>query len=204
MIAGVKWKFALLPCCFLAASCVHSALGEPAAPPKYVDEAPLPKGWPTPGPYDAVVEKKLPAYRAAFTTRAGQNGAFWTLFRHIQRHNIPMTAPVEMAMEPADDLLRQASMAFLYQDTDVGTTGPDGETVEVRDVPAAQALTYAWQGPDNRENLRNAKEALDAELQRRGIKAGGFRLLGYNGPSTPRAKKTWELQALLPEPGKAR
>ena len=30
-------------------------------------------------------------------------------------------------------------------------------------------------------------------------KAGpkGFRLLGYNGPGTPRSKRTWELQALL-------
>ena len=36
----------------------------PAAAPAYVSEAPLPKGWPQPGPYNQVSEKNYPAYRA--------------------------------------------------------------------------------------------------------------------------------------------
>ena len=36
--------------------------------PSYQSEAPLPKGWPAPGPYDKVSEKNYPKYRAAVTT----------------------------------------------------------------------------------------------------------------------------------------
>lgn len=167
-------------------------------PPAYVSEAPLPEGWPQPGPYDQVTEKTYPAYRAAFTTGSGRSGSFWTLFLHIKRKDIPMTAPVEMAMADEDRELRRANMAFLYQNTGVGQTGPDGGAVEVKDVPAGKVLNYAWQGPDSKANIDQARAALDAELARRGVTDARFRLLGYNGPGTPRTKATWELQAVLP------
>ncbi len=86
---------------------------------------------------------------------------------------------------------------FPYQNESVGKTGPDGETLEVRDVPAAKVLSYTWQGADSKANLATAKESLDAALTARKLTPKSYRLLGYNGPSTPRAKKTWELQALL-------
>lgn len=162
----------------------------------YVDEASLPQGWPEPGPYNRVTAKNYPAYRAAFTTGKGETGAFWTLFGHIKGQGIPMTAPVEMAMESADGGMAKASMAFLYQNQDVGKTGPDGANVEVRDVPAAKVLSYAWQGEDSRANIAAAKAALDAALAKQHKTARHYRLLGYNGPGTPRAKRTWELQAL--------
>lgn len=170
---------------------------DPAAPPAYVSEAPLPKGWPEPGPYNEVTEKSLPAYRAAFTSQPGEGRAFWKLFRHIKKNEIPMTAPVEMPMGPAGDGLSQATMAFLYRTEDVGKTGPAGETIEVRDVPAAKVLSYTWQGRDSEENIGKARAAIDATLARRKLAATSYRLLGYNGPSTPRAKATWELQAIL-------
>jgi hypothetical protein len=175
---------------------------EPAGEPEYVAEAPLPEGWPTPGPYREVVEKSLPAYRAAFTGQQGENLAFWRLFIHIQQNKIPMTAPVEMAVTPEGDAVRRDNMAFLYQNTGVGQTGESGGKIEVRDVAPAKALVYAWQGPDSDENLAAARAALEAALAERKIAAEGtpFRLLGYNGPSTPRAKKTWELIAVLPSP----
>lgn len=163
---------------------------------RYVSESPLPEGWPEPGPYDQVTLKKYPAYRAAFTTDDRPNGGFMTLFRHIKRHDIPMTAPVEMKLDaeqkesPAMD-----QMAFLYQNQSVGKTGPDGAEVEVRDVPAAEALSYAWQG--SRAQVARAREALDAELAKSGRKAKGYRLLGYNSPFVPRARQTHELQAVL-------
>lgn len=164
----------------------------------YVDEAPLPQGWPQPGPYDQVTEKKYPAYRAAFTNGKGQTGAFWTLFSHIKKNDIPMTAPVEMAVEADDDgSVTRNSMAFLYQNGRVGAPGRDGASVEVRDVPAATVFSYTWQGTDSKENIIRAKSALEADLAVRKREATGFRLLGYNGPGTPRAKATWELQALL-------
>lgn len=187
-----------LPLCALLAACGTHAEEKNAAP-AYVDEAPLPKGWPQPGPYDQVSAKTIPAYRAAFTTRKGETGAFWTLFGHIKKNDIPMTAPVEMAMDSAGENLEMSSMAFLYQSPDVGTAGPDGDKVEVRDVPAAKVLSYTWQGDDSQANLAKAKQALEAALAERKLSAKHYRLLGYNGPGTPRLKRTWELQALLKE-----
>jgi hypothetical protein len=189
-------KLHLLPLCALPAACGTYA-AEKNVPPAYVDEAPLPKGWPKPGPYDRASAKTIPAYRAAFTTGKGEAGAFWTLFGHIKKNDIPMTAPVEMAMDSSGDNLEMSSMGFLYQNSKVGAAGPDGEKVEVRDVPAAKVLSYTWQGDDSKTNITKAKGALEAALQERKLTAKHYRLLGYNGPGTPRSKRTWELQALL-------
>lgn len=194
LLDRVKKKF--FPLFALMAACnLHGedkTAGKPVA--SYVDEAPLPQGWPKPGPYDQVSEKKYPAYRAAFTNGKGETSAFWTLFSHIKKHDIPMTAPVEMGIDGEN---KQTSMAFLYQNGKVGTAGPDGTKVEVRDVPATTTLSYTWQGNDSKENISKAKAELEAELKQREEEAKGFRLLGYNGPGTPRAERTWELQALL-------
>ena len=172
---------------------------EKAAPkPAYVAEAPLPKGWPKPGPYNQVSEKKYPAYRAAVTTGKGSSFTFWRLFRHIKKNNIPMTSPVEMGMKNEEGKsLSMQSMAFLYQGQDVGKAGADGNKIEVKDVPAAKALSYAWQGDDSKATIKKAKEALMAELKKRKLEYSSMRLLGYNGPGVPKEKKTWELQAML-------
>lgn len=170
-----------------------STMADKLDSPSYVSEAPLPKGWPAPGPYDEVSLKKYPSYRAAFTRQKGESFAFWKLFSHIKKNDIPMTAPVEMAVSPDASY----SMAFLYQNNQVGEPGPVDGTVEVRDVPAAAALSYTWQGTDSDTNITKARQALDASLAAEKRQAKSFRLLGYNGPGTPRAKRTWELQALL-------
>jgi hypothetical protein len=172
-------------------------VGEAKAP-EYRAESPLPKGWPEPGPFDQVVRKKYPAYRAAFTTEASPNGGFWKLFKHIERQGIPMTAPVEMTLDAAEEKkAKMEKMAFLYQSPDVGATGPDGAQVEVRDVPAREALSFAWQGGRDNAATARARKALDEELARLNLKASGYRLLGYNSPFVPRSRQTYELQALL-------
>jgi hypothetical protein len=191
----VKKKF--FPLFALVAACNLQADDKALSTPKYVNEAPLPEQWPAPGPYNEVVKKSYPAYRAAFTNGKGETSSFWTLFTHIKKNDIPMTAPVEMAMEKDDGKLNQAGMAFLYQNGKVGTKGPDGTKVEVRDVPQAQALSYAWQGDDSKENIAKARSALEENIEQQKIESTGFRLLGYNGPGTPRSKRTWELQALI-------
>ncbi len=168
------------------------------AAPAYQAEAPLPKGWPTPGPYNVVSEKKFPAYRAAFTDGSWQNFAFMRLFKHIQREEIPMTSPVEMEMEVGGEALKMKSMAFMYQNTKVGKTGKNGEKIEVRDVPEMTTLSYTWQGGNSARNRVVAKKALDAELQKRGVKSTEYRILGYNGPGVPGNKKTWEMLIVLP------
>ena len=191
----MKKKF--FPLFALVAACNLHADEKALTGPKYVDEAPLPEKWPAPGPYNKVEKKSYPTYRAAFTNGKGETSSFWTLFLHIKKNDIPMTAPVEMSMTEDDGQLDQAGMAFLYQNGKVGTKGPDGTKVEVRDVPAAQALSYAWQGTDSKENIAKARTALEETLESQNVETTGFRLLGYNGPGTPRDKRTWELQALL-------
>ena len=106
-----------------------------------------------------------------------------------------MTAPVEMAI---DGDMNKASMAFLYQNTEVGQAGKSGEHIQIKDIPAQKVLSYTWMGKDNDENMKKAKTALEAALQEKKLKAESFRLLGYNGPGTPKKKRTYELQALLP------
>lgn len=181
----------------LFSACATHADDKVVAAPAYVSEAPLPVGWPQPGPYDQVSTKTLPAYRAAFTTRSGQAMAFWTLFSHIKKNDIPMTSPVEMSMTEKGDQLEMAQMAFLYQNEKVGKAGADGSQVEVRDVPSQKVLSYTWQGDKTRDNVTKAKEAIDKELEAKKLVIERYRLLGYNGPGTPRKKSTWELQALL-------
>lgn len=168
-----------------------------AGPPSYTSEAPLPKGWPAPGPYNQVAEKNYPKYRAAVTKGSGAF-SFWTLFGHIKKKDIPMTAPVEMKVADKGNTLEKVNMAFLYQDTGVGTTGSDGKKIEVKDIETSKVLSYTWMGDDSKAKMKEAKAALDAALLKKGVKAESFRMLGYNGPGTPRKKRTYELQAILP------
>jgi hypothetical protein len=203
----MKASSSLLCCLLLLAACAAPAMAEPAskrdgmhhqpAAPAYRAESPLPEGWPQPGPFNQVVRKKYPAYRAAFTAESSPNGGFMRLFKHIKRNNIPMTAPVVMKLggsEAASGGMEE--MEFLYQNKSVGKTGVGEGQVEVRDVPALDTLSYAWQGP--RSGADKARAAIDAELARKNLKAAGYRLLGYNSPFVPRGRQTHELQALLP------
>lgn len=165
--------------------------------PSYIEEAPLPKGWPKPGPYNQVTEKSFPAYRAAYTPMSGESFAFWRLFNHIKRNEIPMTSPVEMAVSADDKKLRMESMGFLYQNTNVGKEGLDGKKVEVKNVPKMKVLSYTWQGSKSQQNLKKAKSALDAALIKKEHKTDDFRVLGYNGPGVSNRKKTWEMIAII-------
>lgn len=185
----------LLAFLFLSSATLHAE--EAFDAPKYVSEAPLPKGWPEPGPYDKVSEKTYPKYRAAYT-KGGGSFSFWRLFGHIKKKDIPMTAPVEMAIETKDDDLKKTTMGFLYQNTEVGATGADGGKIDVKDIGKSKVLSYTWMGSDSDAEIAKAKVALDDVLEEKKLKAESFRLLGYNGPGTPKKKRTYELQAVLP------
>jgi len=199
----MKTPLCLVPCLLagllpaMAAPPSKGGMKKPASSaPAYKQESPLPEGWPEPGPFNQVVRKHYPAYRAAVTPGSSPNRGFRRLFKHISRNRIPMTAPVEMKLadSAAGDM---EEMAFLYQSPEVGKPGADGELVEVRDIPALDVLSYAWQGARNKASTATARAALDAELAKRKLKATGYRLLGYNSPFVPRSKQTHELQALL-------
>lgn len=166
--------------------------------PVYISESELPKGWPAPGPFNRVTPKSYPPYRAAFTPGKSPNFGFMRLFKHIKRNQIPMTAPVEMQMtENQKSGMEMEQMGFLYQSPEVGKIGADGESVSVRDVPAMKVLSYTWQGPRGDAEVAKAKAAIEATLAEKKLKSTGYRLFGYNGPSVPRAKQTYELQAIL-------
>lgn len=170
----------------------------PASEPIYLSESALPKGWPAPGPFNQVTRKEYPAYRAAFTPSSSPNGGFWTLFKHIKRNGIPMTSPVEMTLkDESGGGMKMERMGFLYQSPEVGKSGADGEAVSVRDVPALCVLGYTWQGPRGEVEVAKARAAIDEVLAEKKLKAAGYRLFGYNSPSVPRTKQTYELQAIL-------
>ncbi|MGL4399731.1 MAG: heme-binding protein [Luteolibacter sp.] len=190
--------FAILPSCADPASSPAEKAKTPAPKPVYVSESALPEGWPAPGPFNQVTKKTYPAYRAAFTSSSSPNGGFWTLFKHIKRSGIPMTSPVEMTLKNTADVgMEIEQMGFLYQSPKVGKTGADGETVEVRDVPALSVLGYTWQGPRSDAEVAKARAEIDAALAEKKLKATSYRLFGYNGPSVSKMKQTHELQAVL-------
>ena len=151
-------------------------------------EAPMPVGFPGPGPVGKVVTKSYPAYRAA---RAAGGRAFWTLFNHIKENEIAMTAPVEMTM---DDGMQMRDMAFLYEKTTQGAAGKASD-VAVLDLESRKVLSIGIRGRRNASDLERARKALQQRLDESGAKAAGpWRVLGYNSPMVPQEQQFWELQ----------
>jgi hypothetical protein len=162
------------------------------SPFKPIMEAPLPRGYPEPGPVGKVVRKEYPAYRAARTT--GGSMAFWTLFSHIKRNGIEMTAPVEMGMEERSDGLSVVDMAFLYESTDLGEAGRHG-AVEVVDLKSLTVLSIGLRGPLTSDTMPKAKEAIERSMVEQGLaQDGSYRLLGYNSPMIRADDRFFELQ----------
>lgn len=170
----------------LISGCIHRSGGE-----WMFKSADLPEGWPGITPVGKVEMKQYPTYRAATVTDAdiqgeGMNPMFMTLFRHIDRNTIAMTAPVDMGYtQPEGGEPRMVSMAFLYASTSIGKTGTDGK-VRVEDLPPAAYLTTGTRGmyTDARfaSGLERLNEWLDANPE--WAAAGEPRFLGYNGPLT--------------------
>jgi hypothetical protein len=154
-------------------------------------EAALPAGFPDPGPVGEVIIKEYPKYRAA---RAEGGNSFWTLFNHIKKNKIAMTAPVETTVTEQDGRLKTSDMAFLYATPALGRAGRDGN-VEVLDLEPIRVLSYGIRGPMTSAKTRQAKQAIEAQLSRQGLKRNGeWRLLGYNSPMVPAERRFWELQ----------
>ena len=124
-------------------------------------EAPLPEGFPGPGPVGQVVLKEYPSYRMA---RSSGGSAFGSLFMHIKRNDIAMTTPVEMTMQAeGGGELRQQDMAFLYESTEQGRTGRDGR-VTVMDRESVKVLSIGLRGPLTTRKMNEAKRSVEASL----------------------------------------
>jgi len=163
-------------------------------------EATLPEGFPAPGPAGEVALKEYPRYRAARV--AGGMDAFWTLFGHIKKRDIAMTAPVEMSMGDKGEDLSMTGMAFLYGKPGMGEKGRDGR-VDVVDLGPANVLSFGLFGPPTPERLRDARRAIEERLKRDGLPtAGSWRLLGYNSPMVPETRRFYELQVPVAKPAR--
>lgn len=161
---------------------------------------PLPVGYPPPTPPGAIDIKSYPAVRRAQVTRDGDtwwgmDGAFWPLFRHIQRHDIEMTSPVEMDYQGLSSTSKEKpeewTMSFLYRTAELGPTGKD-RSVEVVDMPPITVVALAYQGnygvPLVKVHLRTLE--LWLESQNEWERAGEPRSFFYNGPEA-REKNRW-------------
>jgi hypothetical protein len=178
---------------------MHDALREVQATLSFQPyiEAPLPEGFPEPTPVGEIRIKKYPSYRLARTEMAGvESGAFWTLFTHIKKKDIAMTAPVEMTYKADEDKLQPQAMAFLYRSVKQGQTGKDAK-VEVIDVPATMALSFGMRGDVTKARLAEAKVHLDTWLRNNASEfeaSGPLRVMGYNSPFVAAGRRFTEVE----------
>lgn len=162
-------------------------------------EAPVPAGFPAPTPVGVVEIKKLPVYRMAKVANGGGNGSFFTLFNHIKKNNIEMTAPVEMTMAEKNGKFTESSMAFLYQQTTLGKTGSQGN-VAVLDTTESLVASIGMIGSPSTTALDSAKrwllEKIKASSQPYEV-VGELRVMGYNSPFMPEKLRYYEVQLAL-------
>lgn len=161
---------------------------------KPIIEAEMPSGFPEVTPVREVQIKRYPAYRKALAD-ASANRAFWTLFSHIKRNDVSMTAPVEMAYADRDRPA-EATMAFLYGRSDLGVAGRQGN-VEVIDVPPMVVVSTGVRGPRTEESVAKARDRLNAWLeanQEQYTAAGQLRVMAYNSPFVPRNRNYFEVE----------
>ena len=152
--------------------------------------------------------KKYPAYRSAVTkankaTVSSGDLMFFSLFNHIQRNKVEMTAPVintfkTPRMIETPGAKGEVTMEFVYRSPKEGKAGPDGPSVEVVDHPARSFVCLGFQGgnmSDNqmREAVATLRKWLD-EHKGEWVEDGPPRRLGYHGPMTPAAQRLWEVQ----------
>ncbi|MHC4420757.1 MAG: heme-binding protein, partial [Planctomycetota bacterium] len=169
-----------------------------------VVETSLPAGYPAPTPPGAIDLKRYPAVRRAEVSgrspaHRGRNGAFFSLFRHIQRRDIAMTAPVEMDYPgwSVDASARPEAwtMAFLYRTPDAGPVEQSGD-VRVVDTMPLTVVSVGLRGKYGRATEDRGFQRLSAWLdsQDEWEQAGDPRVLSYNGPSIRDSRKWSEVQ----------
>jgi hypothetical protein len=167
-----------------------------------IDSAPTPEGWPPPTPVGEVEVKSYPPHRAAEVQADrvladGRESMFMALFRHIQRNEIAMTAPVAMGYASTPQgAAPMTSMAFLYRDPDLGSEGIEGAVV-VRDREPGLYASVGVRGSYSSETYQEALARLVrwlADNQDRWGAVGPPRFLGYNSPFVPWFLRYGEVQ----------
>lgn len=157
-------------------------------------EAALPEGFPSPTPVREIELKTYPVYRIARAGMEGgsDNGAFFQLFQHIKKNDIPMTAPVEMTY---DDSGEETDMAFMYEYAAQGSAGSDG-SVEVMNIEPMLVASLGCRGRSSGAAVEDARDALASWIVSQGDLeiAGPLRQFGYNSPMVPNSRRYFEVQ----------
>jgi SOUL heme-binding protein len=171
-------------------------------------DAPLAEGFPNATAPGKIAVKKYPAYRSAVTrsnkaTVSSGDLMFFTLFNHIQRNQVEMTAPVintfkTPRMIETPGAKGEVTMEFVYRSPKEGKSGPDGPSIEVVDHPARSFVCIGIQGGNlsddqMREAVATLRKWLD-EHKGEWVGDGPPRRLGYHGPMTPSVQRLWEIQ----------
>lgn len=167
-------------------------------------EAPVPAGFPAPTPVGVVEIKKLPVYRMAKVKNSTGGNNFFTLFNHIKKNKIEMTAPVEMTMAEKNGKYTESSMAFLYQETTLGKAGPQGN-IAVLDTTECMVASIGMRGSPNTEALDSAKRWLIEKIKNTPEPyeiEGELKVMGYNSPFMPEKLRYYEVQLTLKLPMK--
>lgn len=167
-------------------------------------EAPVPMGFPAPTPIGVVEIKKLPVYRMAKVNNTTGGNNFFTLFNHIKKNNIEMTAPVEMTMTEKGGKFTESSMAFLYQETTLGKTGTQGN-VAVLDTTECMVASIGMFGSPTSLAMESAKQWLIEKIKTTPEAyeiAGELKVMGYNSPFMPEKLRYFEVQLPLKLPTK--
>ncbi len=153
------------------------------------EEAPLPEGWPKPSLPGLVRLKKYPAVRAAWARqKENRNSQFRVLFRHIQKRDVAMTAPVVMeydrqAAGDARQLNETEAMAFLYRRPGQDQAGEFGQ-VEVVNDPSTEVISVGMKGAYSTDRFRKGLDQLQQWLRDNPSyqAAGPPRVLAYHSP----------------------
>jgi hypothetical protein len=210
-LAGLSLSLSLCLAATVGVVAGTTACGQEAAVqrPWMFSEARLPEGFPAPGPVNEVIVKTYPAHRLArVRADGGSNGMFMKLFRHIERNEIAMTAPVEMswqqaepakAAEPVPAVGKEpVAMAFLYGKPSIGAAGADPEDprVVVEDIPEINVVSIGLRGGYEKATFDRGAKALQSWLaiHPEWKATGDLRTLAYNSPFVPGLAKYSEVQ----------
>ncbi len=164
-----------------------------------VMEAEMPADFPAYRALGEIELREYPTYRMARATMRGRGatmGSFWTLFQHIQKNDIAMTAPVQVDYVVTEQGEREGSMAFLYGSPEVGPAGTAGK-VEVVDVPKVTVLSIGARGSDTAARIEEMSQRMRDFVAANATTwevAGPIRTMGYNGPSVRGDKRYFEVQ----------
>jgi hypothetical protein len=210
-LKSIALQFARVLGIFGGLVCSAAARGESAVnanlPADYVEEAPLPEGFPPPSEPGKVVEKIYPVLRSYSATGPG---SFMKCFGYLSVKQHKMTAPVVMECKPDADPSKHdpgdempvpiERMHFLLEKNSLDTPKVLGP-IRVADMPPMRVLSIAFRGDSTPEAVKKGQAAIESRLKEMsGIeRAGEYRILGYNSPMLERSKNFWELQLPIAE-----